>query len=211
MRDAQTIAAYEKHAHLYDEWVIKFWENFPREFIVEFASKLPGKRILNLGSGSGRDALLLREQGLEIICIDASKKMVAITSALGFESICTTFADFDYPNQSFDGVWAYTSLIHIPKTEARKVIEKIHSTLKTDGKFVFGAIKGKTAGMIERETMPGYPQYLKKYERNELKQLIKPHGFDFLHEQDYQSGSIISLNQIYKKARPDGKITQKVI
>lgn len=99
-----TIETYDKYAQIYDEEVIEFWNYFPRDFISKFTSSLPGKRVLDLGSGSGRDAVLLREQGLEVICADASKAMVAMTKGLSFESYQTTFADLNFPESSFDGV-----------------------------------------------------------------------------------------------------------
>ena len=197
--DKRTIAAYEKYAQVYDEEVKDFWENFPTEFINEFSAGLPGNRVLSLGSGSGRDALLLRNCGLEVICVDASKKMVDITSSLGFESVCATFTDFDYGSESFDGIWAYTSLIHVPKLEAKKIIKRICAALRTDGLFVFGAIEGKTAGMIERDTMPGSLRFFKLYERDELRRLIESCGFDFVYECDYQPNTKTYLNQIYRR------------
>src|SRR4051812_38097372 len=119
MQTNPTIDTYDKYAHVYDEEVVEFWDNFPQVFIDKFVSLLPGKRILNLGSGSGRDAVLLRNHGLEVVCLDASKAMVDITTKLGFESHLATFSELDLPTGSFDGVWAYTSLIHIPKDGAR--------------------------------------------------------------------------------------------
>src|SRR5690606_30479001 len=111
MQDDQTIKAYDKYAEIYDGEVIDFWANFPLEFIDKFVASLPG----NLGSGSGRDAMLLKNRGLDVLCVDASKSMIGMTSAMGFESLLSSFSELDFPENSFDGVWAYTSLIHIPK------------------------------------------------------------------------------------------------
>lgn len=199
MNTNPTIDAYDKYAQVYDEEVIDFWNNFPPEFLDSFVDKLSGKRVLNLGSGSGRDAVLLRDKGLEIVCVDASTSMVEITDHLGFESHHTTFEQLDFPDESFDGVWAYTSLIHVPPSDAKVVIEKIHAMLKLDGIFVMGAIEGETAGMVERDTMPGVSRYFKKYSRSELRALVESCGFRFMSEQDYQPHSSIYLNQLYQK------------
>jgi len=201
MPNDPTIATYDKYAQVYDEEVIEFWEHFPAAFIDEFIAKLPepGKRILNLGSGSGRDALLLRDHGLGVVCVDASEAMIAITKRLGFESYRQTFADLRFPAQSFDGVWAYTSLIHVPKTEVVQAVKTIHALLKPGGAFAVGAIEGETAGMIERKTMPQAARYFKYYAREELKQLVEGQGFAFAHEHDYQPHTKVYLNQLYTK------------
>jgi len=197
MTDRTTIETYNRFASTYDKGVVDFWEEFPRGFIQQFANNLPGKKqVLDLGSGSGRDALLLQEYGLDVTCMDASTSMVDITTSLGFESHLATFADMPFAPQTFDGIWAYTSLIHVPKDEARETIEKVHTLLKPHGLFVIGAIAGQTAGMVERH-MQGAERYFKYYEPDELKRLITPLGFRLLHEQDYQPHTSVYLNQLY--------------
>lgn len=201
MQTNLTIETYNKYAQLYDEEVIEFWENFPKSFVDTFAGSLPGKRVLDLGSGSGRDALLLRGRGLEVICLDASKSMVELTTKLGFESHLATFSELDFPAGSFDGVWAYTSLIHIPKEGAKDIIRKIHALLRAKGSFVFGAIEGATAEMVEHRTMPGTMRYFKNYNKEELRQLIEPLGFTFRREENYkpQNHTKVYLSQLYTK------------
>ena len=194
-----TIEAYDKYAQLYDEEVVEFWENFPKNFIDKFVKSLPGGRVLNLGSGSGRDALLLRERGLEVICLDASRSMVELTTKLGFESHLATFSELGFPKGSFDGVWAYTSLIHIPKEEAKDTISKIHTLIGSNGVFVMGAIEGETAGMVKRKTMPGTVRYFKNYTKDELRELIEPIGFSFIYAEDYKPHNNVYLNQFYVK------------
>ncbi len=197
MQPNPTIETYDKYAQVYDKEVIEFWDNFPRAFIDQFVSLLLGKRILNIGSGSGRDAVLLRNHGLEVICLDASKAMIEITTKLGFESRLATFSELNFPTGSFDGVWAYTSLIHIPKSEANEVIAKIRKLLVPKGVFAVGAIEGDTAGMVERRTMPGVERYFKNYTKAELRELIEPLGFSFQYEVDYQPHNSTYLNQLY--------------
>lgn len=199
MDSNETIDAYNRYAQVYDEEVVEFWDNFPRDFIDYFVRRLPGKQILDVGSGSGRDALLLRSRGLTVICVDASSSMVNMTNALGFESHCKTFNELDFPAESFDGVWAYTSLIHVPTHEAKEAIGSIYKLVKPHGLFAIGIIEGQMAEMVERETMPGVSRYFKKYRRDEITGIIEDCGFKFLFEQDYQPRNSTYLNQIYSK------------
>lgn len=196
---SRTLETYDKYAAIYDQEVVEFWGKFPRDFLARFAENTNGGRILNVGSGSGRDAILLRERGLDVVCVDGSKSMVAMTTTLGFESHLTDFSEIDFPLGSFDGAWAYTSLIHIPKEQARMIIKKLHSILKSDGIFMIGVMKGETAGMVERESMPGVKRYFKNYSGDELREMIEPLGFTLLHEQDYQPRRSVYINHLYKK------------
>src|SRR5262249_40818675 len=99
-----------------------------------------------------------------------------------------------------DGVWAYTSLIHIPADQARNVIANVRTLLRPGGCFAIGVIEGDSAGMVERKTMPNATRYFKNYTRQELKQLIEPLSFTFKHEQTYQPHNSIYLNQLYVAA-----------
>ena len=74
-----TIRTYDAIHDLYDAETRDFWEKFPAATVREFVSRLHGKDVLNLGSGPGRDSLILREQGLSVTCIDGSKEMVEMS------------------------------------------------------------------------------------------------------------------------------------
>lgn len=189
MADKDTIAAYDQFAESYDRSVVDFWDNFPTEIIDELAAKSPGKKLLDLGSGSGRDALLLKRHSFDVTCADGSKSMVTMTEKLGFESALCDFNDLPFADASFDSVWAYTSLIHVPVEEVRGVLAKVHGLLKPGGTFVFGAIEGSSqAERVEHRTMPGATRYFRYYHRGELKELVESCGFEFIIGTIYEPG-----------------------
>jgi ubiquinone/menaquinone biosynthesis C-methylase UbiE len=103
-------------------------------------------------------------------------------------------------DNSFDGVWAYTSLLHISKEEISEVIAKINLTLKPNGIFLIGMIEGDFEGEVGKENMPGEKRYFKFYEREKLKKIISEVGFKLIYEEDYQPHLKVYLNQIYIKS-----------
>ena len=134
-----TIRTYDAIHDLYDAETRDFWENFPAATVREFVSRLHGKDVLNLGSGPGRDSLILREEGLCVTCIDGSKEMVEMTSRLGFKSIQADLRDLDLA-ELYDGIWAYSSLIHLTYDESKVLLEKIHNLLRPGGILFLGLI-----------------------------------------------------------------------
>ncbi len=110
----QTITTYNQLAKEYDDETVDFWNRFPSECIDEFAGRISGK-VLNVGSGPGRDSVLLRNRGIDVTCLDASEAMIAMTEAQGFRSVLGDFAAMPFADDEFDGIWAYTSLLHVPK------------------------------------------------------------------------------------------------
>ena len=83
MSNDPTIEAYNTYAVLYDQEVTDFWNNFPKSFVDKFKEQTQGKHLLNLGSGSGRDAVILRDEEFNVVCLDASKEMVELTGQMG--------------------------------------------------------------------------------------------------------------------------------
>jgi SAM-dependent methyltransferase len=198
MSDNITIDAYDKYAQNYDESVVEFWDGFPRDFIEKLIDYSPATHLLDVGSGSGRDARLLRDYGFDVVCVDGSQSMVDMTTNLGFESYHSDFVDMNFEPESFDVVWAYTSLLHVPTDEIQQVIQKLRTYLRPKGIFAIGVIEGDSEGLINHKTMPGSPRYFRKYSSGELQQLIEPLGFTLLHEQKYQPHNSVYINQLYK-------------
>ncbi|MGF7228508.1 MAG: class I SAM-dependent methyltransferase [Candidatus Saccharibacteria bacterium] len=198
MSNQTTIDAYDTFAQAYDQGVVDFWTEFPQDFLHKFVGGLQGKRVLNLGSGSGRDAVLLRQLGVEVVCVDASKSMIDITAKLDFESYHTDFENMTFDLGSFDGVWAYCLLLHINRRQAAEVFRKLHTYLKPSSLCVVGVIEGDSEAMVEHEIMPGTSRYFQFYTNNELKRLVHAADFTIVHEQEYVADGGTFLSHIYE-------------
>ncbi len=93
----------------------------------------PGCRILDLGCGSGRDSKYFLDKGYDVVSLDASEAMCRKTQELtGKEAVHMRIEDMDYENE-FDAVWACASLLHVPKRDMHKILEKVMKALKVDG------------------------------------------------------------------------------
>ena len=193
-----TIKAYDDYAEIYDAEVVDFWNNFPAQAIQEFVAALPGKKVLNLGSGSGRDALLLKSAGLTVTCLDASRSMCKLTEELGFPTIHTDFASIDIKGQQFDGVWAYTSLIHVPTEQLTKTVSYLRTQLPANGVLFLGLIAGNDDQLVERASMPGSQRYFRYYQSNEIDAIMRNTGYSLLYSDTYQPRHTTYLNRLYK-------------
>ncbi len=117
----------------YDSYAKKFedlTEDYLLKYILEdaklFIANLPGEDILDLGSGPGRDSLYFKQNGLNPLCLDISSEMVNLCLQKGLRAEVGDLENLSFNDNYFDGVWAYTSLLHVPKNVFPVVLDKIN-------------------------------------------------------------------------------------
>lgn len=99
-----------------------------------FLAYIPeGGRILDAGCGSGRDSKAFLDAGFDVVSFDASKEMRKRASEyIGREVLDMRFNEISFDN-TFDGIWASASLLHVPMEELPETFNKLNKALKTGG------------------------------------------------------------------------------
>lgn len=197
--DKKTIDTYNELAKEYDEETTDFWLHFPNTIISQFAKSITGNRnVLNVGSGPGRDGLLLKNKGLNITCIDASDVMVQLCKDKGLEAIEGDLLSLSFEDETFDGVWAYTSLLHVRKEEVAKALSEIKRVLKKDGFFGLGLIEGE--GELYRDSSSiSKPRWFAFYSKKEVDELLKSHNFEITYFETFSPRTKNYLNYVTQK------------
>ncbi len=197
--DKKTVDSYNKYAEEYDKQTVTFWEEFPRTFLDAFINSA-GKNVLDIGSGPGRDGLLMQEKGLEVTCLDASEAMIKLSSAKGLHSVLGDFCNLPFGDSIFDSVWAYTALLHIPKAEVEQAVAEIKRVLKREGILGLGLIEGDTEEYRESLKV-GAPRLFSYYKKEEVESLLREYGFETVYFETFKPGSRNYLNFIFRKSR----------
>lgn len=134
----QTISYYNEHA---EEYIADTQDvNFHR-VQDHFLSLIPRcGRILDFGCGSGRDVKYFRNKGFRAEGIDASDEMCYRASRYtGTNVRKMLFTDLN-DIQSFDGIWACASLLHLNDSDLANVLYKISAAL-VDGGIVYASFQ----------------------------------------------------------------------
>lgn len=118
----------------------------------KFLRVLRGKKVLDFGCGSGRDAKYFIEAGLEVTAIDGSEELCKIASAYtGIPVRQMLFQEFDELDE-YDGIWACSSILHLPKGELKSVLLKMIRALRKNGviytSFKYGDFEGERNGRV---------------------------------------------------------------
>ncbi|MEX0749053.1 MAG: class I SAM-dependent methyltransferase [Candidatus Saccharimonadales bacterium] len=197
--DKITINTYNQLASEYDEETTGFWDDHPREFIDKFTELAFGKKVLDVGSGPGRDGLILREKGLDVTCLDASQAMIDFCSARGLRAVMGDYNSMPFGDRSFDAVWAYTSLLHAKKSAVDIPLIEVSRVLRPNGVIGLGMIEGKGEGYRESAGV-NKPRWFSYYTESEIRSLMEKHGFDILFFSKFQPRASNYLNFIARKS-----------
>ncbi len=104
------------------------------ELYQRFPKYLPPKaRILDAGSGSGRDTLAFLTRGYDVEAFDSSRSLCELSTQLtGVKTRLLRFQDFEDVEQ-YDGIWACASLLHVPEAELPDAVNRLLRSLKHGG------------------------------------------------------------------------------
>ena len=134
----KTIEYYNQNAESYCSDTLNADMSYSRDEFTKYVKK--DGTILDLGCGTGRDSKEFIKKGFKVIAVDGSKKLCEFASKyIGQEVICSTFEEYE-PNEHFDGLWACSSLLHIPKHEIKSFMKKIIPYLN-DGAIIYMSYK----------------------------------------------------------------------
>lgn len=196
--DKLTAETYNRLARAYDAETIGFWEEFPPTTFEAFMASAPGNRVLDIGSGPGRDGLILKEVGFEVTCLDASIAMTEMCRQRGLNALVGDFGQLPFADESFDGAWAYTSLLHVPKELISPALSEIRRVLRPEGVFGLGMIEGTFEGYRESAGV-NQPRWFSYYGEDELNRLLQGHGFQVTFSGTFQPRTSRYLNFVGKK------------
>ncbi len=103
-------------------------------------------KVLDFGCGSGRDTKYFLDKGFRVDAIDGSAEFCRLSSEFtGIDVKQMLFSELD-TEEIYDGIWACSSILHLPKNELRDVIGKMIRAAKTNGyiytSFKYGVFEG---------------------------------------------------------------------
>ena len=125
--------------------------------------------------------------------------MIDICRERGLQAKVMDIENLKFPDSSFDGVWAHTSLLHVPKRNFGSVLKKISSILKEEGIFYIGMKEGNYDGMEEDPKYKGKQRYNALYTEDEVKREIEEH-FVIIHYSKIEiDGSRTYFNYLCRK------------
>ena len=146
---------YNNTLDYYNSYADKFYKSTVNiEFTTmqeKFLTKLEkGSNILDFGCGSGRDTKYFFEQGYNVEAIDGSAELCKLAGEYtGIKVKNILFQELSEVDK-YDGIWACSSIMHLPVGELDEVMKKMVIALKKNGiiytSFKYGTFAGERNG-----------------------------------------------------------------
>ena len=181
MKDYQkeTIETYNKNAQAYSDNrknLIMVAE------IKELVEHMPGKEILDIGCGPGRDLAYFVSLGLHATGIDLSEKLLDIARRQAPEASVSNMdmLSLSFKDETFDGIWSLASLLHLKKQDAPQALSEMYRVLKPGGAMFVSVKVGVGEERLTRsESKPDKKLYA-FYQPDEFELLVKNAGFKII-------------------------------
>jgi SAM-dependent methyltransferase len=135
--------------------------------LADFAERVgTGARVLEIGSGSGQDALALEEHGVSVRRTDVTPGFVDLLRADGhradvLDPLVDDLADPESAGAPYDGVWANACLLHVARADLPTVLRRLAEVTRPGGLLRLSLKEGdgegwSTHGSIEAARMFTY-------------------------------------------------------
>lgn len=167
-----TLDYYNKNANQFVEGTLSVdFKQTQDRFLKELN---PGAFILDFGCGSGRDTKYFLDNGYQVEATDGSEELCKMASDYtGIAVKQMLFEDLDV-SEKYDGIWACSSILHVPKESLLSVVKKMVEALKSNGiiytSFKYGTFEGERNGRFFSDfTKETFEVFIEKVPQLEIK------------------------------------------
>lgn len=168
----QTMTAYAINPKGYEKKTRERMENGVYPILEKFANMLSGKKVLDIGCGPGVHLEWFRENGLDALGIDLSDSFIEICSSKGLN---VRKMDMEHPilyPHSFDGIWAVSSLLHLPKEKIPAAVKAWARLLRPNGILFLSVKEGSREGYEVDLLNGGKNKWMSFFSEEELKKFF---------------------------------------
>lgn len=176
--DLDTVAAYQADAAAYAGNGAAMPDSVRRD-VEAFVDRLgAGARVLEIGSGGGRDAALLEELGLRVRRTDVTPGFVTLLRDQGHDAdvLDPLTDDLASPEGPYDAVWANASLLHVARADLCTVLTRLAAACRPGALLRVSVKEGDGEGWSTHGSITS-PRHFTYWRADELAQVVRDAGW----------------------------------
>ena len=137
-----SVSGYDLAALDYDQKE-KYLNSFEQNKLLPLFGNIKGKKILDVGAGTGRFALVLSNAGAQVVALDISKEMLKVLNNKNkkIETVVGEAENLPFDAGIFDVVTATFLIVHLKNPLS--FFDEAYRVLKEDGKLIVTNINQK--------------------------------------------------------------------
>jgi SAM-dependent methyltransferase len=173
-----TVAAYDASAATYAA-ASPVMSDPVREAVEAFVGAVgTGGRVLEIGSGGGRDAALMEQLGLRVRRTDVTPAFVQLLREHGHhaEVVDPLTDDLTDPEGPYDGVWANASLLHVARADLPTVLARLRAVTRRGGVLRISLKEGDGEGWSTHGAVPA-PRHFTYWRADALRDVLGDAGW----------------------------------
>lgn len=148
--------------------------------MADFHEALPSGRLLEIGSGGGRDAKELIPLGYDYVGTDVSHGLLEQARKNNPTALFNEMSVYDLPYENeFDGFWCAAVLLHIPRDRLPNALSVIARAMKPGAVGFITLKEGAQAKFEDDDTGKRYFVY---WQNDAFKAVLAKHGFHVIQE-----------------------------
>jgi SAM-dependent methyltransferase len=186
-RRAYNLAALRYHELFHDEMKEK---EYDRKLLDRFAGDLDGDSLVcDAGCGpSGHIGRYVFDKGIPVLGVDIADRCVELARqhnpGMRFERC--DIGELPFPDEAFDGVIAYYSIIDTPKNRVGQFFREFHRVLKPGGRLLVAVKAGTGEGYVTELLGVETEIYFSLFTQDEIRRYYEDGQFDieFLEQRD---------------------------
>ncbi|HEU5270638.1 MAG TPA: class I SAM-dependent methyltransferase [Jatrophihabitans sp.] len=170
-----TLASYQANVERYVAGLAPVPAPATAEHLARFAGLLPpAGRVLEIGSGPGRDAAELESLGLRVRRTDAAPAFVERLRRDGHPADLLDVLT-DELGDGYDGIWASAVLLHLGRDQLAAVLRRCRAAVRPGGVLGFSVKEGDGEAWTTEKL--GAPRYFVYWRRDPLVALVRRTGW----------------------------------
>ncbi len=153
----------------------------------------PGARILEIGSGNGRDAIIFASKGYTVTPSDYVDSFLDEMRKAGLHPLKLDAKHDDLPIPQ-DCIYANALFVHFSPEESAAFLQKAHTILPPDGVIFMSMIQGE--GYARTARTRGFERDFYYYSLQQIDSILKDAGFSVLQSQEIIEGSTVWIQVV---------------